>query len=74
LDNPVRIIRLKTVKARCGLSRSTLYNRMAAGEFPRAVTLGARSVGWIESEIDAWIAARIEASRTPNNFGASKAA
>jgi prophage regulatory protein len=74
LDNPVRIIRLKAVKARCGLSRSTLYNRMAAGEFPRAVTLGARSVGWIESEIDAWIAARIEASRNRFNSGTSKAA
>jgi prophage regulatory protein len=63
LDNPEKIIRLQAVKARCGLSRSTLYNRMAAGEFPSSVSLGARSVGWVESEINAWIAARINASR-----------
>ncbi|MGP8271865.1 MAG: helix-turn-helix transcriptional regulator [Terracidiphilus sp.] len=63
MDNPEKIIRLHAVKARCGLSRSTLYNRMAAGEFPSSVSLGARSVGWVESEINAWIAARINASR-----------
>lgn len=74
LDNPVRIIRLKAVKARCGLSRSTLYNRMAAGEFPCSVALGPRSVGWVESEIDAWIAARISASRKLNPNDTSKAA
>jgi hypothetical protein len=31
---------------------------------PRAISLGPRSVGWVESEIDAWIAQRIEESRT----------
>ena len=63
MDNPERIIRMKAVKARYGLSRSTLYNRIATGEFPRPVALGPRSVGWIESEIDSWIAVRINASR-----------
>jgi prophage regulatory protein len=63
LDKPEKIIRLKQVKMRCGLSRSTLYNRIATGEFPRPIALGPRSVGWIESEIDAWITARINASR-----------
>lgn len=65
MDNPEKIIRLQAVKARCGLSRSTLYNRMAAGEFPSPIALGVRSVGWVESEINAWIAARINASRKP---------
>lgn len=65
MDNPEKIIRLQAVKARCGLSRSTLYNRMAAGEFPSPIALGARSVGWVESEINGWIAARINASRKP---------
>jgi prophage regulatory protein len=63
MDNPERILRLPAVKARCGLSRSTLYNRIATGDFPPSVALGARSVGWVESEINAWIAARIDASR-----------
>jgi prophage regulatory protein len=63
LDNPEKIIRLQAVKARCGLSRSTLYNRIAAGEFPSPVALGARAVGWVESEVSAWVAARINAGR-----------
>jgi len=63
LDNPQKILRLQAVKARCGLSRSTLYNRIAAGEFPSPVSLGARSVGWVESEVNAWISSRIHASR-----------
>ncbi len=74
MNNPEKIIRLNAVKARCGLSRSTLYNRMAAGEFPRPVALGPRSVGWVESEINAWIAARINASRKAYPNSTSKAA
>lgn len=57
------ILRLPEVKARTGLSRSTIYLKMAEGSFPEPIALGARSVGWIESEIDAWIARRIEQSR-----------
>jgi prophage regulatory protein len=74
LDNPEKIIRLKAVKARCGLSRSTLYNRMAAGEFPSPIALGPRSVGWLESEINAWVAARINASRKDNHNSKPQAA
>ena len=74
LDNPEKIIRLQAVKVRCGLSRSTLYNRMAVGEFPSPVALGARAVGWVESEVNAWIAARINASRKCNESSRSKAA
>ena len=43
------------VKERTGLSRSTIYAKIAEGTFPRPVSLGARAVGWLESEIDAWI-------------------
>jgi prophage regulatory protein len=49
------IIRLKTVLARTGLSRSTLYRRMRAGAFPRNVQISERCVGWRESTIDAWL-------------------
>lgn len=58
------ILRLPEVKARTGLSRSTIYLRIAEGKFPPPINLGERSVGWVESEIDAWIAKRIEISRT----------
>lgn len=57
------ILRLPEVKARTGLPRSTIYFRVSKGTFPAPVSLGARSVGWVESEIDAWIAERIQLGR-----------
>ena len=61
---PVSILRRHDVEARTGLSRSTIYLRMAQGLFPRAISLGGlRAVGWLESEIDAWLHEQIAASR-----------
>jgi prophage regulatory protein len=57
------ILRLPTVKARTGLSRSTIYLRIAEGSFPAPISLGGRAVGWIEAEVNDWLAKRIEASR-----------
>ena len=58
--NPaVRFVRLPEVMARTGLSRSTIYVRVAEGRFPKPVPLGARSVGWIESELEEWVRDRI---------------
>jgi len=57
------LLRLPTVKARTGLSRSTIYQRISDGTFPRPISLGARAIGFIESEIDAWLQSRIEQSR-----------
>ncbi|VVC74848.1 hypothetical protein AQUSIP_01220 [Aquicella siphonis] len=58
------ILRRKQVEARTGLSRSTIYSRIAEGSFPRPINLGGgRAVGWIESEINEWLQARIEQSR-----------
>lgn len=60
------ILRLPAVKARTGLSRSTIYARIREGEgaFPKPVNLGKRAVGWLASDVDAWLAAQIERSRT----------
>jgi prophage regulatory protein len=58
------IIRRKKVEARTGLSRSTIYDRIKSGTFPAPVSLGAQAVGWIESEIDNWLMARVEQSRS----------
>lgn len=58
-----RFLRLDEVKARTGLSRSTIYAYVQEGRFPRPVPISTRCVGWIEAELDDWIAARI-ASRT----------
>jgi prophage regulatory protein len=57
------ILRLPAVKASVGLSRSTIYLRIAEGTFPRPVSLGSRAVGWLQAEIDAWMKQRIEFSR-----------
>ena len=57
------ILRLPEVKKSTGLSRSTIYLRIAEGTFPKAVSLGGRAVGWLEAEIQEWLQQRIEASR-----------
>ena len=57
------ILRLPAVKTRTGLSRSTIYLRVSQGTFPKSVSLGARAVGWVESEIQEWLQRQIEASR-----------
>jgi prophage regulatory protein len=57
------ILRLPAVKARTGLSRSTIYLRVAEGKFPRPVSLGSRAIGWVDNEVDAWVASQIEQSR-----------
>ena len=57
--SPCVIIRLADVLQRTGLSRSTIYNRIARSEFPRQVSLGARAIGWIEQEVERWIAERV---------------
>ena len=57
------ILRLPHVKKRTGLSRSSIYLRMANDEFPASISLGGRAVGWIEQDVDEWIIARIEESR-----------
>jgi prophage regulatory protein len=53
-----RIIRLPEVIRRVGLKRSSIYNRMKDGNFPRSTSLGGNSMGWLESEISAWIEER----------------
>jgi prophage regulatory protein len=57
------ILRLPAVKTRTGLSRSTIYLRVSQGTFPRPVSLGGRAVGWVEEEIQSWLAERIAARR-----------
>ena len=57
------ILRLPEVMSSTGLSRSTIYLRMAQGRFPAPISLGGRAVGWIDSEVDAWLANQIAESR-----------
>ncbi len=53
--NNDRIIRLKTVLTRTGLSRSTVYRKIADGTFPRQVPISIHGAGWYESSVNRWI-------------------
>jgi prophage regulatory protein len=65
----MRILRRQAVEAKVGLKHTAIYDRIAAGTFPRPVPLGTQAVGWSESEVDAWIRGQI-AKR--DNSGTSK--
>lgn len=56
-------LRLNKVIERTGLSKSSLYALIKKGEFPSAVRLADKAVGWVDVEVQAWEAARIKASR-----------
>ena len=60
---PLRMLRLPMVLARTGLSKSTLYELIREGSFPKPVRLGAQAVGWFEAEVDGWIWGRVAESR-----------
>lgn len=57
MDNRIkdRILRLTEVCDVTGLSRSTIYAWISEGSFPRYIRLGGKSVGWLLSDINAWI-------------------
>lgn len=62
--------RLPTVLLRTGLSRSTVYARVAEGTFPRQLSLGPNTVGWRETDIDSWIDG-LTAIRTAEGYRAN---
>jgi prophage regulatory protein len=62
-ESPACFIRLPQVKQRTALSRSSIYAKIARGEFPSPVNLGARAVAWLDDEITKWISDRVNASR-----------
>lgn len=49
-----RIIRMLELTKLVGLSKATIYNKIKDGTFPKPVTLGANSVGWLSTDIDHW--------------------
>jgi prophage regulatory protein len=56
MRQPDRIIRLKTVLSRTGLSRSTIYRKITEGTFPAQLKISTNGTGWHESDINRWIA------------------
>ena len=53
-----RILRLPAVEAAVGFKKSKLYELIQEGQFPQPVRLGAKSVGWLAEEVQAWIKQR----------------
>jgi len=58
-----QLLRLPQVKATTGLSKSTIYARIAEGTFPKQIPLGPRLVVWVESDIQNWISDQVSAAR-----------
>ena len=56
MREPERIIRMKTVLSWTGLSRSTIYRKIAEGTFPPQIKISINGAGWYESEIRRWVA------------------
>lgn len=54
-----RFIRIQDVLNRSGLSRSTCYELIAAGQFPKPVKIGPRAIAFPEAEVEEWAAARM---------------
>ncbi|MBS0289803.1 MAG: AlpA family transcriptional regulator [Proteobacteria bacterium] len=67
---PYKFLRLSDVKNLTGLSRSTIYMKIAEKTFPRPIKLGERAVAWIERDIDAWMEQQIKSSRSKSLRGA----
>ena len=58
-----QILRIFEVAHRTGLARSSIYAKIQNGDFPRPIKLGARSVGWLEADVNQWIERQISRSR-----------
>ena len=54
-DTPNRILRIKAVLERTGLSRATMYRKMQSGSFPKNIRISTRCAGWRESAVNAWM-------------------
>jgi prophage regulatory protein len=65
---PDRFISVKQTVDKICLSKTELYNRLNAGAFPKPIALGPRKVVFLESEIGAWMQARIEECDTSVRF------
>ncbi|MCB1636192.1 MAG: AlpA family phage regulatory protein [Xanthomonadales bacterium] len=69
----IEIIRRRTLEVRVGLTRSTIYDKINPKSprydptFPKPVRLGGNSVGWVASEVDAWLEQQIQASRSTDS-------
>lgn len=67
-----RILRIRDVIQKTGLSRATTYRLMKEADFPPPIPLGAKSVGWIEAEVDEWIKSQMAKRQVTDASTASR--
>lgn len=58
-----RFLRLPEVKHLTGLSKSSIYTMISENSFPRQIPLGSRTVVWLDSDIQKWIAEQVSAAQ-----------
>jgi len=54
------ILRRSQVEKRTGLTKSGIYYLIREGIFPHPIKIGTRAVGWVEQEVDSWLAQKIQ--------------
>lgn len=62
----MKFVKIEEVAVKVGLSRSSIYSFVGKGTFPKQVRISAGSVGWIDSEVEEWMALRIAERDTAN--------
>lgn len=71
----INVLRMSQLTRKVGKSRSTIYEALDPRSprydptFPKPLYLSARSVGWVESEVDNWLRARLLARDGPHDTG-----
>ena len=58
-----KLLRIPSLTEKTGLGKSTIYQMVKDGRFPKQIKIGLRASGWLESEVDEWIRKQVAASR-----------
>ncbi len=66
--DPNTVLRMPKTSAKSGLSKPSIYRKVADGTFPKPIKLGKRAIGWLEKDIEDWISNQIEATKKANNI------
>lgn len=61
--SPLQVLRLPQVCTVTGLCRSMIYQLEAQKRFPHRIKIGMRAVGWLEDEVQTWLAERAQHNR-----------
>lgn len=62
-----KFIRLPEVKQKTGLPKSSIYRQISENTFPKQISIGAKTVVWLESDINKWMDEKINQAANQNN-------